>query len=79
MSKFVSRDNDAGESSGVFHDGHAVHLLQPLVDDARAAHVREAGRPAVALAVAALPATHVQPESRRSFGQLEGESTVRLG
>ena len=72
MSKFVSSDNDAGESSGVFHDGHAVHLLEPLVDDAGAADVCEAGSSTVAFAVTTLPATHVQPETvKHWFHHLE--------
>ncbi len=61
MSQFVSGDDDSGESAGVLDDGHTVHLLQTLVDDAGAADVGESGRAAVALAVTALPATHVKP------------------
>lgn len=54
MSELVSSDDDSGKAAGVFDDGDAVDLLEPLVDDARAADVREAGRAAVALAVTTL-------------------------
>lgn len=32
-------DDDAGEATSVFNDGHRVDFLEPLVDDARASHV----------------------------------------
>ena len=41
MAHFVRRDDDAGEAPGVLNNGHRVHLLQALVDHARAAHVSE--------------------------------------
>ena len=61
VAQLVRGDDDAGEAAGVLDDGDAVDLLEALVDDARAAHVGEARRPAVALADARLAATHVQP------------------
>ncbi len=62
MSKFMSGDDDAGKSAGVFDDGDAVHLLEALVDDAGAADVGEPGGAAVALAVPTFAPTHVEPE-----------------
>ena len=62
MSELVSSDDDSGKAAGVFDDGDAVDLLEPLVDDARAADVREAGRAAVALAVTTFASAHVQPD-----------------
>ena len=64
MSQFVRGDDDAGEPPGVLDDGHGVDLLQPLVDDAGAAHVREAGRAPVALAQPALATAHVQSKNK---------------
>ncbi len=63
MSKFMSGDDDAGKSAGVFDDGHAVHLLEALVDDAGPADVGEPGGAAVALAVPTFTSTHVKPEN----------------
>ena len=65
MSELVGGDDDAREAAGVLDDGDAVHLLQPLVDHARATHVGEARRPAVALTDARLATTHVQPANRK--------------
>lgn len=45
MSHFVGGHNDAAEAAGVFDDGHAVHLLQPLVNHAGAANVGKACGP----------------------------------
>ena len=73
VSELVRGDDDARESAGVLDDGHAVHLLEPLVDDARAAHVGEAGRPAVALTDARLAATHVEPAGGRRTGVREAD------
>ena len=71
VSELVRGDDDAREPAGVLDDGDAVDLLEALVDDARAAHVREARRPPVALADARLPPAHVQPErSEEHFVEL---------
>jgi len=41
MADFVSSDDDAGEATGVFNDGNAVDLFEPLVDDACSSDVSE--------------------------------------
>ena len=55
MPELVSRHNDAGEAASVLHDGHAVHLLQPLVHHASPAHVGKPGGSPVAVSIARLP------------------------
>lgn len=42
MTNFVGGHNDTAEAAGVLDDGHAVDLLQALVDDAGTSDVREA-------------------------------------
>lgn len=41
MTDFVSCDDDAAETTGVFNDGNTVDLFQSLVDDARSTNIRE--------------------------------------
>ncbi len=67
VSQLVRRDDDAREAPGVLHDGHAVDLLQALIDDAGAPHVGEPGRAAVTLAHATLATTHIQSGKRSSL------------
>lgn len=45
MSHLVGSHNDATEAAGILNDGHAVHLLQPLVHHARAADIGKACGP----------------------------------
>lgn len=45
MSHLVGSHNDATEAAGVLNDGHAVHLLQPLVHHACAADIGKACGP----------------------------------
>lgn len=42
MTNFVGGHNDTAEAAGVLDDGHAVDLLQALVDDAGTSDVRKA-------------------------------------
>ena len=62
MPEFVRSHNNPGEAARVLHYGHAVDLLQPLVDHAGAADIGESRRSPVALAVTRLSPTHVQPK-----------------
>ena len=55
MPELVSSHDNPGETPGVLHDGHAVHLLQPLVDDARPAYVSKPGGASVTVSIASLP------------------------
>lgn len=60
MPELVSSHDDAGEAPGVLHDGHAVHLLQPLVHDACPAYVGKPCRAPVTVSIASLPSAHVE-------------------
>ena len=55
MPELVSSHDNPGETPGVLHDGHAVHLLQPLVDDARPSDVGKPGGASVTVSIASLP------------------------
>lgn len=41
MADFVSSNDDTGETTGVFNDGNAVNLFEPLVDDASSSNISE--------------------------------------
>ena len=41
VADFVGSNDDSGEASGIFHDGHGVDFLEPFVNHASPAHIGE--------------------------------------
>ena len=54
MPEFMCSHNNPGEAARVLHYGHAVDLLQPLVDHTGPAHVGKPGGASVTITVTGL-------------------------
>ena len=72
MPEFVRRHNDPREASSVLHYGHAVDLLQSLVDHAGPAHVGKPRGASVAVTVAGLSSENISVRKQIFHGDSGG-------